>query len=657
MSSDPTFLLDAQSRSPPPVTTGQALLRSLREDRVLRRAFVLCGLLISYQLVVTILQPPWIAPVTNWLRAALAWPQLLVVAWATLRITQAHWPGARSWWMMTLALLSYAVARTGWTVAGAFIYPHGVPFPSWPDLFFVLQYPCFLAAAFLLPVVRPWLPRVRIVVDAFLWMSAVTALSWYFVLRNLYVMPTESELGRLISMGYQVGDLVLFYSLVVALTQLGHSLRGRATLSILCAAFACLFIADTWAAVLLLQPSHVYHTGSPPDLFWYTFYLLVPLASLVNLRLAPAEVIPSRAAWLPSPTWRDLLASFQFALPSMAVAGASIVILLHATLTSPYTTSLLLPEGVVVILLLLATIRPAVLFLEQQQVRRERETARAQEAALRLANQRMEEFLGVVSHELKTPLTSLRISVELMGRRLDALAQSSATLQDYARAMGQMRTLVARSEYGLRRIRRLVEDLLDDTRIRQGRLELRLEPCDLATVARQAVEDATLLNPTRRVRWVAEAQPVPVIADAGRIEQVILNFVSNAFKFSREDQPVEVRLQTEAEKTARVSVRDEGIGIPVAEQAHVWERFHQVQGTAVQSGSRIGLGIGLSISKTIVEQHHGQVGVESVPNHGATFWFTLPLAPALADDLRPSCASSSPPSPPPPSGQESETDP
>jgi signal transduction histidine kinase len=115
-----------------------------------------------------------------------------------------------------------------------------------------------------------------------------------------------------------------------------------------------------------------------------------------------------------------------------------------------------------------------------------------------------------------------------------------------------------------------------------------------------------------------------VIADAGRIDEVVINYMSNALKFSREDQAVEVRLET-ADGLARVSVHDEGIGVPLKEQAHVWERFYQAEAPAWQSGSQIGLGIGLYISKTIIERHHGQVGIESTPGHGSTFWFTLPL--------------------------------
>jgi signal transduction histidine kinase len=187
-----------------------------------------------------------------------------------------------------------------------------------------------------------------------------------------------------------------------------------------------------------------------------------------------------------------------------------------------------------------------------------------------------------------------------------------------------LRALVERCEHSLRRLGRLIGDMLDAARIQHGRLEFRMAPCDLDMLVSEMVEDQALLNPTRQIRWMATACTVPVIADAGRIDQVLTNFLSNALKFSREDQAVEVRLET-ADGVARVSVQDEGIGVPLEEQAHLWELFHQAQAAAWQSGSQIGLGIGLYISKTIIERHHGLVGIESTPGHGSTFWFTLPL--------------------------------
>jgi signal transduction histidine kinase len=609
-------------RVAPPSRT---LLQSILCDRVLLSAFAVCVLLIGYQLGVILLQPPWIKPVTSWLRAALAWPQLLVVAWVAVNLFRTRGLGAVAWGFAALGLLSYAIARTTWTIADVFIYPHGVPFPSLPDLFFILQYPCLFVAMLLIPAERRWLPGLRTMVDGVLWMSAITALSWYFVLLPLSLETSESPPSKYISMFYQIGDLVIFYGLVMALARVRHTTRDRLVISLLSLAVASLFVADTWAAVLLLHPPHTYRTGSMPDLFWFTCYLLIPLAALVRLRLIPSE-FPARPLIPAEPlSWHDVLAGIFFILPSLAVVAASIVIIIHATLTSPSKADVVLPVEVGIVLLLLATLRPAVMFLEQEQLRRQRDEARAQERATRLANERMEAFLNMVAHELKTPLTSLIGNVQLMARRLDTLLRLVGNGEEYAEAASVLSALIEWCDQGLERMARLVGDVLDETRVRQRRLKLQLEACDLVSVVGKAVAEQMRLNPERSIRSVTEASSVSVLADASRIEQVLANFVSNALKFSRADQEVEVRVQTH-DGEARVSVHDDGVGMPPTDLPHIWERFYQAAGVDVQSGSQVGIGIGLYISKAIVEGHHGQVGVESAPGQGSTFWFTLPLA-------------------------------
>ncbi len=605
-------------------TTGRALLRALQEDRVLLSAFLLSALLISFQLTITLVQPSWFGPITDWLRTALAWPQFLVVAWVAMSLQRAGHRFANAWMFTALGMLSYAIARTLWTIAAMTVYPQGVPFPSFPSYFFMLQYPLFLVALFLVREGIRLAVGLRTLVDGLLWMSSITALTWYFVLNPIAGEHGETQLAKTISMGYQAADLVLFYGIVLVLMHRHHTIADQLVNSLVCVAIASLLIADTWSAVLLFTPPHTRRLGSPPDLFWSICYLLLPLASLVRLRLAPAEIPPRPERTSEGLGWRDLWHGTKFVLPGIAALGASAVIIVHALVTEPSRSGLCIPVLVGFILLALALLRPVVFFVEQQQLGRERDAAAEREAVLRLANERMEQFLGLVSHELRTPLTSLQTTIDLLARRLDALARSRGNPPDGTRAVVALRTLVERCEHSLLRLRRLIGDMLDTALIQQGRLEIRMAPCDLDTLVTEMVQDQARLNPTRQIRWMAAACTVPVIADAGRIEQVVANYLSNALKFSREDQAVEVRVET-ADGLARVSVHDEGIGVPLDEQAHLWERLYQAEAIAWQSGSQIGLGMGLYICKTIIEQHHGQVGVQSTPGQGSTFWFTLPL--------------------------------
>jgi signal transduction histidine kinase len=179
----------------------------------------------------------------------------------------------------------------------------------------------------------------------------------------------------------------------------------------------------------------------------------------------------------------------------------------------------------------------------------------------------------------------------------------------------------------LLRLAQLVNEILDASRVHQGRLPLHLELGDLATVLETAVENQRLLASERTIHLeLPAARPVLVRLDPDRIGQVVTNYLSNALKYSSQECPVVVRLQVEGAWGARVSVRDEGVGVPLAAQAHIWERFYRVEEVSVQSGSRIGLGIGLHICQAIIAAHQGQVGVDSAVEHGSTFWFQLPLA-------------------------------
>jgi signal transduction histidine kinase len=288
----------------------------------------------------------------------------------------------------------------------------------------------------------------------------------------------------------------------------------------------------------------------------------------------------------------------------------------------------------------------------QQRLRellQERDEAHARARALWAANRRMEQFLGMAAHEIRNPVTSSRLGVRLAARQLDPLvSQLAAQAHDglLASQFGTVRDLLMGAEADLERLVRLVGDLLDVSRLHTGTGQLALHPTrvDLRTIVRMAVDEQRHLAPTRRMRLHLPArQAFPVWVDADRIHQVVTNFLTNALKYAPSDRPVDVRVQVQVRnRWARVSVRDQGPGLPDEEQERIWEPFHQAAGIPVVGGTlhaaAQSLGLGLYMCRSIIEQQQGRVGVHSTPGQGATFWFALPQIGSQREEPLPSAS-------------------
>ncbi|HEY7355216.1 MAG TPA: ATP-binding protein [Ktedonobacterales bacterium] len=249
----------------------------------------------------------------------------------------------------------------------------------------------------------------------------------------------------------------------------------------------------------------------------------------------------------------------------------------------------------------------------------ERAAAQAHLLALEEATRQMEAFVGIVSHELRTPVTALKSSIQLARRRIAQAADGGEEQHSGTAA------LLERTDTQMRRLTRLIDDLVDLARIRSGKLEMRVTVCDLGQVVHEQVESACLIHTNRLIHFEPPREPLLVRGDPDRLGQVVLNYLTNALKYAPAARPITIDIQQQGLKV-QVRVRDQGPGIPADEQAHIWEVFHRVPGIEAQNGSGIGLGLGLHISKVMIERQGGQVGVESMPGQGSTFWFALPLA-------------------------------
>lgn len=241
----------------------------------------------------------------------------------------------------------------------------------------------------------------------------------------------------------------------------------------------------------------------------------------------------------------------------------------------------------------------------------------ASQAAIAIENSRLfkevkelsakkDEFIAMASHELKTPMTSLFGFLQLANRKIED---------------GIAKNLVEKSIRHLQKMIVLVSDLFDVSKIQSGKLQLNIEYLNLAVLI-QEMKESFLQAHSGHILTVEMPEESFVNADRTRLEQVLTNLLNNAVKYAPQQTTIELKVQY-IDKAVLISIKDFGPGIDEENQRHIFSQFYQAKEN--KDGSS-GLGLGLFISKDIIERHGGQIWVESEPGNGATFNFTLPLA-------------------------------
>ncbi len=253
-----------------------------------------------------------------------------------------------------------------------------------------------------------------------------------------------------------------------------------------------------------------------------------------------------------------------------------------------------------------------------------------------------DEFVSIVSHELRTPLTAIKGYTQHLIRRIERRlreshsAQPAHTVSELPESYDLRSLNIVQSQTD--HLERLVNDLLDLSRVQLGDLQLHCSSFYLSDVLAECVRQAQVSADQHNILLEIESHDSKIVADKSRVSQVIGNVLDNAIKYSPQGKQVKVRLEAQGSQDSKgresseegeylVSVSDEGIGVNPEYFDHIFERFYRVRNAASQQFS--GIGMGLYIAKVIVEAHGGRIWLTSNQDRGSTFYFTLPRVPHM----------------------------
>lgn len=239
-------------------------------------------------------------------------------------------------------------------------------------------------------------------------------------------------------------------------------------------------------------------------------------------------------------------------------------------------------------------------------------------AAIALERKRLEErkdeFISMASHELKTPITTIKGYTQILNQ---LLKDGSGSVAKYKRLL----TFVGKMDEQLNRLTELVNDLLDVSKIQAGKLQLKKEKVDINDLTKDVVSDIQMISQNHQIIFKKNTDNSKVLADKHLIAEVLINLISNAIKYSPKADKVIVQTKKESGSLV-VSVQDFGIGISEKDQAKIFERFFQASNKIRESFS--GLGLGLYICSEIISRHKGTIWVNSIKGKGSTISFSLP---------------------------------
>jgi signal transduction histidine kinase len=477
------------------------------------------------------------------------------------------------------------------------------PVPSVADWFYLAGYPLLAAGLLLLLIRAGGLQRRAGLLEATIVTLAFALFQWVWIVQGI-VDGSGGTVERVVSAAYPSMDVVLLAGLAGFFVTAAW--RTPAFL-LLVGSIAALLISDEAYGV----SANSYRSGDLTDLGWLLSYVLWAAAAL-----HPSMTLLSRA---PRRSESSVVHPVRIVLLTAALLSAPFVVLVQYLRDRPLGALPIVVAGAAISIFVVLRLYVIVRALEESRERERSARADAEQAQTLLAQQNdqlveadrlKDEFVALISHDLRTPLTSIIGYVEL------SLEDVEPPLDAERRGYLQ---IVSRSS---ERLLRLVDDLLFVARLQAGRLVLKRSHLDLRTIAAQAVEEARPRAEAKQlaIEFVGDA-PVPIAADKGRLFQLLDNLITNAIKFTPEGGRVKVHASPTG-NGALLEVVDTGIGLGPEEAELVFDRFFRSERVVAEQVP--GTGLGLFIARAIVEAHDGTIVATSREGRGTSFRIELP---------------------------------
>jgi len=494
------------------------------------------------------------------------------------------------WTLLAAGTASWSLGQAVWDWYNLFLLTP-IPFPSLADVGYLLFIPLATGAMLAFPSApQVAASRTRTALDGLVLACSLLFLSWAVVLGPTYRAASGNWLEKAIGLAYPLGDVIILTVMLIVVNRArpGH----RTVLLLVGAGLAGILVSDTLFAYQTVNG--LYTNGQFIDNGWFAGFVLIAFAA-------------DRSHQAPSshPTDERLNSIQAITVPLLPLAIAAAVAIAKQ-LKEGYLEPFLFWNAVALVTFVLA--RQSFSLLDQRRLARQVEVSYQR---LQQVEAERVQLLNNLAHDMAVPLTPIKLQLRI-------LQGKQAEVPEPVR---RAHTVIARNAGHLTL---LLSDLHDLARMAAGRLRIEGAPMDVAQLARQAVESHEDAYRERGIALRTQLdQDLQATADAGRLNQVLYNFLTNALKFTPPGGTVTVR-GVRAGPLVGIEVQDSGRGLTPEEQAKLFKPFSQVHkpGESPEKGT----GLGLYIARGIIEGHGGQIGVSSGGlGHGSTFYFRIPV--------------------------------